>query len=475
MDRLEFVLCISDSLRVNAIDEPAQAQYKTAFEADPKSGISAMKAARCLWALNQSMDAIDWMKKAVAADPQLTAAAVFLAEYYARRFDFQSATQILAKTQRLQPNSYEVYRGLANVELIRNNFKGSVQYGTRALKLYESDLDTYLIMAKANLGLRDFQAAERFAARAIELDFNSTEAQSLFGKSQAGLRGVDAGATYLQSLINRYVIIKGKQIPQAAIEYRVTLGDIYLSDQRNQPAEQAYQQALTFDPENKKALMGLAKSLQAQNKQAQSLEAFLRAAVLDPSDADPIYYSGQLYAEVGKPKEALKQFERVLKINSRFPRAHVALGQMYLRTGDSKTALDEALKEREINPGLRDSFILSAEAYFSMKQYSNCAAEYQQAAKGQRDASLLTKMARCYRLSGALDSAQSLLKQAQSIESGNPDVYKEQGAIFQMKGMADEAVAAYDTYLKLMPAASDRAEIERREQRVRSGDLDVGE
>jgi hypothetical protein len=44
-----------------------------------------------------------------------------------------------------------------------------------------------------------------------------------------------------------------------------------------------------------------------------------------------------------------------------------------------------------------------------------------------------------------------------------------------MKGMADEAVAAYDTYLKLMPAASDRAEIERREQRVRSGDLDVGE
>jgi tetratricopeptide (TPR) repeat protein len=453
----------------------AQAQYKTAFEADPKSGISAMKAARCLWALNQSSDAIEWMKRSVAADPQLTAAYVYLAEYYARRFDFQAATQILAKAQRLQPNSYEVYRGLANVELIRNNFKGAVQYGTRALKLYESDIDTYLIMSKANMGLRDFQAAERFAARAIELDFNSTEAQSLFGKSQAGLRGVEAGVTYMQSLINRYVITKGKQVPQAAIDYRVTLGDIYLSDQRNGPAEQAYQQALTFDADNKRALMGLAKSLQAQNKQAQALEAFLRAAVLDPSDADPIYFSGQLYAEVGKPKEALKQFERVLKINSRFPRAHVALGQMYLRTGDSKTALEEAMKEREINPGLRDSYILSAEAYFSMKQYSNCAAEYQQASKGQRDASLLTKMARCYRLSGALDSAQSLLKQAQSIESGNPDVYKEQGAIFQMKGMADEAVAAYDTYLKLMPAASDRAEIERREQRVRSGDLDVGE
>jgi tetratricopeptide (TPR) repeat protein len=147
---------------------------------------------------------------------------------------------------------------------------------------------------------------------------------------------------------------------------------------------------------------------------------------------------------------------------------------MYLRQGDAKVALDEAMKERELNPGLRDSYTLAAEAYFSLKQYSNCAAEYQQGAKGQRDATLLVRMARCYRLSGALDSAQSLLKQAQSTESGNPDVYKEQGAIFQMKGMADEAIAAYDTYLKLMPAASDRAEVERRMVRVRSGDLDPG-
>ena len=453
----------------------AQAQYKTAFEADPKSGISAMKAGRCLWALNQTSDAIDWMKKAVAADPQLTTAYVYLAEYQARRFDFQSAVQILAKAQRLQPNSYEVYRGLASVELIRNNFKGAVQYGQRSLKLYESDLDTYLIMSKANFGLRDYQAAERFAAKAIELDYNSIEAQSMYGKSEAGLRGIDAGAQYMLKLISRYVIQKGQQVPQAAIEYRVTLGEIYLSDERYHAAEESFQQALSLEANHKKALMGLAKSLQAQNKQAQALEAFLRAAVLDPSDADPIYYSGQLYAEVGKPKEALRQFERVLKINSRFPRAHVALGQMNLRTGDPKAALEESAKEREINPGLRDSYVLAAEAYFALKQYSNCAAEYQQAARGQKDASLIVRMARCYRLSGALDSAQSLLKQAQSIESGNPDVYKEQGALYHMKGMADEAIAAYDTYLKLMPAASDRQEILKREQRVRSGDLDVGE
>jgi tetratricopeptide (TPR) repeat protein len=452
----------------------AQTQYKTAFEADPKSGIAAMKAGRCLWALNQSIDAIDYMKKAVSADPQLTAAYVYLAEYYARRFDFQAATQILTKAQRLQPNSYEVYRGLANVELIRNNFKGAVQYGQRALRLYETDLDTYLIMAKANIGLRNFQDAQRFAARAIELDFNNIEAQSLYGKSEAGLRGVDSGARYMQALINRYIINKGQQVPQAAIDYRVTLGEIYMTDERYSPAEETLEQAIALDPNNKRALVNLAKVLKAENQQARALESFLQAAVLDPSDAESIFDSGYLYADVGKTKEALKQFERVLKINPRYPRAHVALGQMYLRQGDAKMALDEAMKERETNPGLRDSYTLAGEAYFTVKQYSNCAAEYQKGSKGNRDATLLVRMARCYRLSGALDSAQSLIKEAQSMESGNPDVYKEQGAIFQTKGMADEAVAAYDTYLKLVPAAVDRADIEKRMMRVRAGDLDVG-
>ena len=452
----------------------AQAQFKTAFEADPKSGIAAMKAGRCLWALNQSLDAIDWMKKAIAADPQLTSAYIYLAEYYARRYDFSSATAVLAKIQRLQPNSYEVYRGLANVELIRNNYNGALQYGQRSLKLYETDLETYLIMAKANMGLRKFQDAQRFAARAIELDYNNIEAQSLYGKSEAGLRGIESGVSYMRGLINRFVITKGQQVPQAAIEFRISLGDIYMMDERYMSAEENYQQAIALDPDNKKALVGLAKSLQAQNQQARSLEAFLRAAVLDPSDADPIFYSGNLYAEVGKLKEALKQYERVLKINSRYPRAHFALGQMYLRQGQPKEALAEAMKERELNPGLRDSFTLAAESYFALKQYSNCAAEYQQGARGKRESGLLVRMARCYRLSGALDSAQSLLREAQSIESGNPEVYKEQGAIFHTKGMADEAIAAYDTYLKLVPAAVDRSEIENRMRRVRSGDLDVG-
>ncbi|RYZ69566.1 MAG: hypothetical protein EOP05_14645, partial [Proteobacteria bacterium] len=153
---------------------------------------------------------------------------------------------------------------------------------------------------------------------------------------------------------------------------------------------------------DKKALVALGKALQAQNYRPQSLETFLRAAVLDPSDAEPIYLAGMLYADTGKLPEATRQFERVLKINPRYPRTHVALGQMALRSGEAKKALEEAMKERETNPNLADSFILAAESYYALKQYSNCAAEYQQATRQIRSAAIMVRMARCYRMSGAL-------------------------------------------------------------------------
>ena len=39
--------------------------------------------------------------------------------------------------------------------------------------------------------------------------------------------------------------------------------------------------------------------------------------------------------------------------------------------------------------------------------------------------------------------------------------------------MADEAIAAYDTYLRLVPNATDKAEIEARIRKVQSGDFSV--
>jgi tetratricopeptide (TPR) repeat protein len=452
----------------------AQAQFRAAFDANNRNGMAAMKAAKCLWELNQSNEAIEWMRKAIRADSKLVSAYVELADYYAQRFDYFSAMEVLKQAQGVQPNGFEVLRGFATVEFRRNNFKGAVSYGLRALKLYETDIETLLLLARSFNGMQQFSEAQKYAARAIDLDYNNTEAHSVFAKSEAGLHGVDAGASYVQQMINKYVITQGHNVPQGAVDLRITLGEIYMQDDRHKQAEDVYRQAVTLEPNSKKALVGLGKVLQSDNQTAQALEYLLKAAVLDPSDADPIFASGLLYADIGKYAEAQKQFERVLMINPRFPKAHTALGRLAVKRGDAKKALEEAMQERTMNPELPDSYILAAEAYFALKQYSNCAAEYQRAvAKAGQGVPILVRMARCYRLSGSIEAAQSLLRQATTIESGHPDIYKEQGAIYHVRGLADEAIAAYDTYIRLAPNAADRAEVEARIRKAQAGDMNL--
>lgn len=444
----------------------AQAEYRAAFDADKTNGVAAMKAGKCFWLLNQSEEAIDWLKKAVLADSDLVPAYILLADYYGQRFDYLAAARTLQRAQKVAPKSYEIWRGFALVELRRNNFQGAANFAKRALDIYEADAETYIIMANAHRGLGKYTEAQSFVQRALDLDSSNVEAQSLHAMIMVSIQGIDQALEYIEQLIASYSQI---------IEYRVTKGELLLKEERFADAIVALNEARSLDKRNKKTLLLLGKALHAQGKSADALQTYLEAAEMDPSDAVPIFMTGVIYSEDNTTlKDALRQFQRVLKINPRYPRAHVQLGYVYLRQNMGPEALAEAEQERAINPELPDAAILAAEAHYLLKQYSACAQEFQKAvARKARDTSIYVKMARCYRLSGSVDSAMSLLNQAKARESGNPDIYKELGATFHVRGMPNEALDAYQQYLALVPNAPDRAEVEAVIRRIQSGDLSV--
>ncbi|MGE3757747.1 MAG: tetratricopeptide repeat protein, partial [Pseudobdellovibrionaceae bacterium] len=160
----------------------AQAEYKAAFEADPKNGLAAMKAGQSLWELNQGREAIEYMEKAIGADPKLLAAYVLQADYYSQRYDYISAARTLNRARTQAPNSHEVLRGFALIELRRNNFATAIVFAKKALSIYDTDVETLLILAKSFLGqkpIRDSQEikdAFKFAVKAAELDATNREA-----------------------------------------------------------------------------------------------------------------------------------------------------------------------------------------------------------------------------------------------------------------------------------------------------------
>jgi len=311
-------------------------------------------------------------------------------------------------------------------------------------------------MARASLALKEYQKAFMYAGKAVEIDVNDRDAQTVYAESMAGTQGIDVGVDYYLKLVNNYPLVT---------EYRLGLGKMFSADERYSQAEEIFRQIIKLESDGKpkEAYVELAKVLQAEGNMGEALDLLLKAAVLDPADAEPLYLAGSIYLDLKKPPEATVQFQRVLTINKLFPKVHLQLGRAALMMNDPKEALNQTDAEKRANPSMADAFLLAADAHTLMQQYSNCASEYQKAIKLRPQyAYIYVKNAQCYRKAGNLDAAGAMLNVASSKEPGLADIYKEQGAIYELKGDVNHAIVAYQQYFVLDPDAPDRIQIEQR-------------
>jgi tetratricopeptide (TPR) repeat protein len=429
----------------------AQKEYRAAFEKDPKNGLGAMKAAQCLWTLHQADEAIDYLQRALRADPDLINAYVLLADYHGERFNQKAAFQVLQSAFRRDPKNYMVLKGFAAFELKRRNFKAAEQHARRALDLYGTDTETLLILVDALLQMGNFEEALKLASQALELESVNPSAHIAYAKALRELQGGRRAIDYVRSQIT--------DLPRS-YELRRALAEFLFLETRYSDAKEMVRQALALEPKDKQSYLLLAEIQKREKQLNGAREALLSAAALDPTDAEPLFLLGHLSLENGNLNAAVSQFEAVLRINPNYPLVQYALGRVELKLGNPERALERANLEKKVHPGLADPYVLAAEASFLLKDYSQCVQEYQQAIDRSRpDALLYVRLARCFRLSGSTDAAMTMLDQAVYIESGNPEVYKEQGAIFEMMGNNEEARVAYEKYLQLAPGASDREQI----------------
>ena len=300
--------------------------------------------------------------------------------------------------------------------------------------------------------------AIRYATKAVEIDATNPEAQINYAKTLAQANGVDSGIAYLNELIKRF---------SYTIEYRIALAEVYKSEDRYSQAKEIYERINEVEPRNKKAWLGLGECEKALGLNDKALKAFLSAAILDPTDGEALFQAGKLYLETSRFDEAINQFKRVQRLNPNYPQTWYYIGKAAFSAGDFATALDASRAEKRLNPNVADSYILAAEVYTARKQYGECAGEYSQAMKLRpQGAEIYVKSATCYRQSGALDVAEDMLALAADRESGYAEIYREQGAVYELKGDARSAARSYNKYLGLSPNAPDRAEIEHKISRL---------
>lgn len=100
------------------------------------------------------------------------------------------------------------------------------------------------------------------------------------------------------------------------VNAQVLLASMLANSGRMQEAIPVYEEAMRLDPENATVRLDFARSLQANNLNADAEAQFLKVLEIDPDNHTAHYYIGRLYLDwqPRRQEEAVDHFERVIEI-----------------------------------------------------------------------------------------------------------------------------------------------------------------
>ena len=453
-----------DQLEREGNDLKARSYYKMAFKVDDgKNAIAAVKMGQNLWNFGLTTEAIEWLKKSVVADPSYMLPYILMANYYSQIYDFDNASKVLKTAYRKFPESLDIFRGYALLQLRKNNFESAVSYAQKALNLYESDVESYILLSKAYQSMEKYDESLKSAQKALEIDSNDRRVHLRYGEVLGYIYGVDTAFDYFEELISNSSLNSKNYV-----EYILGLSD-FLYD--NGKYEQALSviEGLSDLQEKPTRYFSLKGQIYDKKDDLQrSYEEFINALSLEPNNPTIMFSLAQVLIRGSRYNDAREYLQRISQAYPRYPKVHYYIARTYFLEGGRENlnkALKETATESQLNPLLPEVYQLSGEIYFSLKKYMLCAQVFQKAIELLPDDSeLYLRVAECYRRSGHLNLALQMLK---SISQGknktsNPKVYREMGALYEMKHDYDNAKKSYAIYFDMLPQAEDKKEIETR-------------
>ena len=361
--------------------------------------------------------------------------------------------------------------------------------------------DLYLKASQMMRGLPDAKVTQE----AIDMYQNALRQDPGFALAFAGL--ADASLQMYKERKDRFWVEKALRAAQQARElnsdqaqvYRA-LGNVYSATGKNAEAIEMLKRALALMPNSDEGFRSLGKAYEANGKTTLAIEAFKKAVRMDPYywvNADEL---GKVYDKSGDYDKALKQFQRVIQLEPDNAAGYENVGLVYMQEGDYSRSVPSLENALRLSPTFSHYSNLGA-AYFYVKRYNDAAKTlekavemspnqeavvgnlaqaylfageklkaqesfntaialaYRQLQVNPRDADTLADLAIYYASEGKPEQAGQFIRNARSMDAGNPQYLYDEAVVQTLAGKSDQAFQSLrDAFQRGFPpgqAASD--------------------
>jgi predicted O-linked N-acetylglucosamine transferase (SPINDLY family) len=325
------------------MDEAENLYRRVLQQAPQHGGALHLMGALCLQR-GKVEQAIEWIGRAIAAEPNVAEYHSNLAEAYRRVGRLEEALASARRAVKLAPNFAAAHSNLGNVLLDMGRLKESVAASRRAIALRG-----------------DFAEAHGHLGDALRRQGRLDDA---IGALRQAVR-LQPGDPHVHNNLGNALIDRGKLDEAIA----------------------AYRQAIALKPDLPEPHNNLGCALDAQGLHEPAVESLRRAIELRPDYAAAYNNLGDALRGAGRLEEALAAFHRTIELNPNLAGAHYNLGNAL----HAQERLDEAMAAMRQAIALRPDY---AEAYSNLGNVLKDTAAYEKAAD-------------CYRRAMAISPAQA--------------------------------------------------------------------
>lgn len=217
--------------------------------------------------------------------------------------------------------------------MVSRSFQGSSLSGGSL----SSGIDAYMN--------KDYEGAVKAFRRTIGQDPYSSNALNAYDfMAQAYLRldrPEDAESTYKQAI----------RLSPNSDDMHLKLANLYFTDKRYSEAEKEYAEAVRVNP-SEQNIYSLGQLYLSTNRQNEAENQFNKLLSMNSANYGAVYSLGQIDRQRGNLDEAISKFKQTIGINKDFAFAYSDLGMAYADTGKDDKAEEQAQILDSIDTGL---------------------------------------------------------------------------------------------------------------------------
>jgi putative PEP-CTERM system TPR-repeat lipoprotein len=327
--------------------DSARKRFETILDKD-KNNVPAMLALADLAAAQkQESEYVNWLEKASKAQPSALTPKQGLIQYYLGKKDNRKALAVAKEAVAANQDNPEAINLLGATQVGTGDLRGAIDTFTRLTEKLKNSPDAYLHLAMAQAADKQTGAARASLEQALRIKPDHIPSEDALMRLELADKNPD-GALRIARQIQT-------QQPKSPLGYDRE-GDILVSQRSYPRAIRAYEQAFAMGP----GTLSLIKLHRALTLAGDAKSADQRLAdwiKQHPQDLVARNYSAELYMLTKRNRDAIIQYEALLKANPNNVVALNNLANLYQREKDGRALVmaEQAIKLAPESPSVQDT------------------------------------------------------------------------------------------------------------------------